>query len=140
MSKKKELNSALNKYLKQKGLSKDERKECIDILHNVIKQYKEMIKTVEDAENELEIETTEEDMEVVFCCGCRYMTYDQAAGFTAEPTFHCQLHNLQTSPLGLCSWGSPVEDEEEEIPFQKQENIIADISLNHCCAKNYDWW
>lgn len=135
--KKKQVNSALKEYLKHKGLSKEERKECIDILHNIIEQYQEMTQTIEEAEGEEE--SDEIDMEIVFCYGCKYLTYDQPAGFTSEPTFHCTLHNLQTDPLGLCSWGVP-SDEEEEIPFFKQEPISADISTTHCCERNYFWY
>lgn len=130
-----EINRALKEYLKYKGLSKKDRKQCIHILHDMIDQYDD-IKVQLEANND---ESLEEEMDIIFCYGCKYMSYDQPAGFTAEPRFHCSLHDLETSPLGMCSWGIPA-GEEEEIPYIPKEKIIADISLNHCCNQDLRYW
>lgn len=131
--KKQKINSALEEYLKYKGLSKQDRKDCKGLLHNMIDQYEDIKAQIEAEENE------EEEMELTFCYGCSYMSYDQPAGFTAEPRFYCSLHDKDTHPLFLCSWGMPAPDE-EDVPYVPRENITADISLDHTCHQDLRYW
>lgn len=126
------INNALKSYLKYKGLSKEDRKDCIELLHNMIDQY-------DDIKTQIESEEQEDEMELVFCYGCSYMSYDQPAGFTAEPRFYCSLHDKETNPLFLCSWGTPAP-EDEDIPYIPQEHIIADIGLDHTCHQDLRYW
>lgn len=131
---KQEVNRALKEYLKYKGLSKEDRKKCISILHDMIDQYDDIKAQIETEEDDLD-----EEMEILFCYGCKYMSYDQPAGFTAEPRFHCTLHDLETHPLFLCSWGAPADDD-EEVPYIPREKITADISLDHTCHQDLRYW